>query len=477
MKSRFINNTVCGLAVTALLLGAAGAARADGHVSLQQELRMLNERLQELEAKLAETEEKVDETRDRAILTTGKSPGSFLIPGTNTEFKIGGYVKADFIYDIKQKQGNSINPATLEKKLKIDPETKEEQEYDQGEFQAHARQSRVNISTYTPTPLGELITFIETDFYGAGGNQNQSNSYGVRLRHAYGQIAGLLFGQYWSNFGAIDAIPGTVDFYGPEGYTFIRQAQLRWTQMIDEKLKFSVSLENPEANQNFGGKFLDKLPDGTAALEYNDVWGLVRFSVLGRQLTTPDDRQEELAYGLNLGAKIAAWPGGNLFASFTFGDGIGRYLIGGVGQAAFYAPPPPMPGGSNRPVLTLREAWGLTLGANHKLTDTVMAQLAWGRYELEDAPSHLRLQAPFKRSTTLHASLFWTPLSRLTFAAEFIYYYKEQYKKANNMTPVFPRISSPMIAASPPSRYGEKDRYTLEDIENFRLMFSAWVNF
>ena len=473
MKSRFINNTVCGLAVTALLLGAAGAARADGHVTLKQELRVLTERLQELEAKLAETEEKVDETRDRAILKTGKSPGSFLIPGTNTEFTIGGYVKADFIYDIKQKQGNTIDPTSLKKKVKIDPETGKEQEYEQGEFQAHARQSRVNIATATPTPLGELTSFIEIDFFGytPKGAQNQSNSYGARLRHAYLQIAGLLAGQYWSNFGSIDAIPGTLDFYGPEGYTFIRQAQLRWTQKIDKKLKFSVSLENPEANQTFGGKFLDKLPDGTAALQYDDVWGMVRFSILGRQLTTPDDRQEELAYGLNLATKIAAWPGGNFFGSFTFGDGIGRYLIAGVGRGAFYAPPPPMPGGNNRRVLTTREAWGLTLGANHKLTDTIMAQLAWGRYELEDAPQHLRLRAPFKRNTTFHASLFWTPLKRLTFGAEFIYYYTEVYRRASNMS------SSGGSYHTPAYRSGKKGHYTTEDIDNFRLMFSATVTF
>ena len=129
MKSRFINNAVFGLAVTALL--GLGAARADSLASLKQELRMLTERLQEPEAKLAETEEKVDETRDRAILSTGKSPGSFLIPGTDTEFSISGYVKADFIYDLKQEDGGAVA-------LKTDPVD------DQGHFQAHAKQSRIS---------------------------------------------------------------------------------------------------------------------------------------------------------------------------------------------------------------------------------------------------------------------------------------------------------------------------------------------
>ena len=422
MKSRFINNAVCGLAAVALLLGATGAARADGHASLKQELRVLTERLQELEAKLAETEDKVDETRDRAILSTGKSPGSFLIPGTDTEFSISGYVKADFIYDLKQKQGSTIYPAGLN----MSPGD------DQGHFQAHARQSRLKISTSTPTPLGDLNTVIETDFFGSGGNENQSNSYGLRLRNAYVQIGGLLAGQYWTNFGTLAAYPGTVDFEGPSGITFIRQAQVRWTQSIDDKLKFAVSLENPEASgiksvngtgDLFGdnGKdknpaFLDRLPDAVVALEYNDDWGQLRLSALGRQLTSPDDKQDELAYGINVGGTFAAWPGGNILANFTYGDGIGRYLIDGVGEDAIYDV------AAQR--LETKKALGIVLGANHKFTDTVMGQIVVGRHDIRDAK---RLKAGFKRVNTVHTSLFWSPLSRLTIGGEVVYYDKEVY--------------------------------------------------
>ena len=410
MTSQFINKAVFGLAVTALLLGAAGAARADGHVSLKQELRMLTERLQELEAKLAETEDKVDETRDRAILSTGKSPGSFLIPGTDTEFSISGYVKADFIYDLKQKQGGNVNAL----KLALKPED------DQGHFLAHARQSRLRINTSTPTPLGDLKTFIETDFFGAGGNENQSNSYGLRLRHAFVQIGGLLAGQYWTNFGTLSAYPVTVDFGGIAGASYIRQAQVRWTQSIDDKLKFAVSLENPEAQQDHGDKFLDRLPDAVVSLEYNDDWGQFRLSALGRQLTTPDDKQDELAYGISVGGTFAAWPGGNILANFTYGDGIGRYLSYGVGEGAFYGMMP----GSTAMVLETKKALGIVLGVKHKFTDTVMGQVAVGRGEIKDAR---RLMADFKRINTVYTALFWSPLSRLTFGGEIAYYDKEVY--------------------------------------------------
>ena len=413
MKSRFINNAVCGLAATALLgLGAAGAVRADGHTmdELRQQLRAITERLQELEAKQAETEERVDDTRDRAILSTGKSPGSFLIPGTDTEFTISGYAKADFIYDLKQKDGSVIYPAGLD----LNPGD------EQGHFQAHAKQSRLKISTSTPTVFGDLNTVIETDFFGSGGNENQSNSYGMRLRNAYVQIGGLLAGQYWTNFGTLAAYPGTVDFEGPSGITFIRQAQVRWTQSLDEKLNFAVSLENPEAAGNrvvgASGSFLDRLPDAVVALEYNDDWGQFRLSALGRQLTSPDDKQDELAYGVNVGGTYAIWPGGNILGNFTYGDGIGRYLIDGVGLDAVYAVE------GDVAALETIKAFGMVAGINHKFTDTVMGQVVVGRHHISDSN---RLQADFKKVNTVHTSLFWSPLSRLTIGGEVVYYDKE----------------------------------------------------
>ena len=417
MKSQSINKAVFGLMVTALLgLGTTGAARADGHASLKQELRMLTERLQELEAKLAETEGKVDETRDRAILSTGKSPGSFLIPGTDTEFSISGYAKADFIYDLKQKDGGATGAAGL-KMHSVD---------DQGHFLAHARQSRLRISTSTLTPLGDLNTVIETDFYGAGGNENQSNSYGMRLRHAYARIGGLLAGQYWTNFGALAALPSTLDFTGAEGSIFIRQAQVRWTQSIDEKLKFAASLENPEAASNptigVPGKFLDRLPDAVLALEYNDDWGQFRLSALGRQLTSPDDKQDELAYGINVGVNFAAWPGGSILGSFTYGDGIGRYLSsGGVGYEAFY--------NAGMQNLDTIKSYGIVAGLKHKLTDTVTGQVAIGRQGFSNTPGmsdgFANAASFLKELNSVHTSIFWSPLSRLTIGGEVIYYDKE----------------------------------------------------
>ena len=53
-------------------------------------------------------------------------------------------------------------------------------------------------------------------------------------------------GQYWSNFLNEAALPETVDFGGPVGQIFVRQAQVRWTEKFSDG-DWSFSLENPES--------------------------------------------------------------------------------------------------------------------------------------------------------------------------------------------------------------------------------------
>jgi hypothetical protein len=96
-------------------------------------------------------------------------------------------------------------------------------------FIMHAKQTRLGLFTNTTTDYGKFNTRIETDFYGSGGNQTASNSYGLRLRRAYGELGNLLVGQEWSTFIDLASYPETIDFGGPAGSLFVRQAQIRWT--------------------------------------------------------------------------------------------------------------------------------------------------------------------------------------------------------------------------------------------------------
>ena len=114
-----------------------------------------------------------------------------------------------------------------------------------------ARETRLFVKTNTPTSLGDLDTHVEFDFYGSDGNESVSNSSGPRLRHAYATLGHFLGGQTWTNFMNPAALPETVDFGGPTGQIFDRQAQVRRTQPIAatssmSDARWSIGLENPE---------------------------------------------------------------------------------------------------------------------------------------------------------------------------------------------------------------------------------------
>src|SRR5579862_8180244 len=112
----------------------------------------------------------------------GSFPGSFLVPGTQTSFKVGGYVKFDYTYDFSQQQGinggadplgvafgagfRSFRSGTAVITTHIAPDAGHKIH---GTSQMTASESRFNIETRTPTSYGELKTFIEGDFTNPNG--------------------------------------------------------------------------------------------------------------------------------------------------------------------------------------------------------------------------------------------------------------------------------------------------------------------
>jgi hypothetical protein len=153
----------------------------------------------------------------------------------------------------------------------------------------HARQSRLSFGTSTPTQYGELKTFIEGDFFGAAGNETDSNSNSFRIRHAYGKLGKLTAGQTWTNFFDERAFPELVDFGGAAGEIFVRQAQLRWTDALAGG-EWSVSAENPESLLAVPGSAAlfrsdsDHAPDLTAHVRFTAGGASYSLGVLARNI-------------------------------------------------------------------------------------------------------------------------------------------------------------------------------------------------
>ena len=349
-----------------------------------------------------------------------ESEGRLKFP-SGTTVEIGGYIKTDFIYDFDEALGDAFN---------VDGITTTGVG-DNPRFGAHARQSRLFFKTTTETNRGPLKTHVEFDFFGGGGNQVFSNSYSPRLRHAYGSWNGWTVGQTWSNFMPIESYPSTVDFNGPAGIPFVRQAQIRYTFPVSSRVSISASLENSEfsGRDAFGTisesttsgirAGLDQYPDLTLAAAWKGDKAFVKLATVFRKFNSPTSNDTATGWGVNLSGNAALWEGGTLQGSLTYGDGIGRYLINGFAQDAYI---------DALGRLQTIEAAGATFGISQKINPKLTAGLTLGYYEVNDtfAPTDTDNVA------TAHLSLFYKPTNRVTVGGELIYGRREVVSGASD---------------------------------------------
>ena len=149
------------------------------------------------------------------------------------------------------------------------------------EFFGSGRQSQITMKADGKVGNMKLTGYYEADFLSAGttSNNNQTNSYTLRQRQAWGLISfdngwSVTGGQMWTllteNRKGIDnlqtARPMTIDPNYTVGFSFARQYGFRVVKNFNNKLWLAASLENPQttftasnANANFalggdGGK-------------------------------------------------------------------------------------------------------------------------------------------------------------------------------------------------------------------------------
>ena len=131
------------------------------------------------------------------------------------------------------------------------------------EFYGSGRQSQITLRADGNIGYAKLTGYYEADFLAAGttSNNNQTNSYALRQRQAWGLISfnnGWSFtgGQMWTllteNRKGIDnlntARPMTIDPNYNVGFSFARQYGVRLVKNFNDRLALGVSLENPQTS-------------------------------------------------------------------------------------------------------------------------------------------------------------------------------------------------------------------------------------
>jgi hypothetical protein len=244
------------------------------------------------------------------------------------------------------------------------------------EFFGSGRQSRVGFLAEGALANFTMRGYVEADFLGTGvtSNNNQSNSYVLRQRQAWGQAAlksGWTFtgGQMWSLVtetrtgldNRSEALPMTIDPDYNVGFSWTRQYGFRVTKKIGNKVWFGGSVEDGQiilgghgANNNFligsqgsGGELyngttnysFNATPDfiGKIAFEpgfgHYEVFGIVRDFrdriYPGETLATPSAKgafnNNSVGGGAGANARWTIAKKYDVGIHFLGGSGVGRY--------------------------------------------------------------------------------------------------------------------------------------------------------
>jgi hypothetical protein len=276
--------------------------------------------------------------------------------GPTTTYKFGGYAKFDAMftdYSDSTPDGNS-----LMRQFYYAPQIPVGDGSGSDDITAdfQARETRINFRADTKTAGGDSITaFIEMDFFIHGdGNEVVSNSYSPRLRHAFIKYNKWTFGQTWSTFQDVAALPEALDFVGPaESTTFIRQAMVRYTtgglelaaenpesfvaapQCLEPPFPADscpVEKDDPPGPNVSGARGKSTMPDlvGRYTFKLGDKGSYFKVAGLYRSIKIQNDsggsQADEAGYGVSASTKLMFGNGADLRAMVTYGDGVGRYI-------------------------------------------------------------------------------------------------------------------------------------------------------
>ncbi|MGO8917001.1 MAG: hypothetical protein ACLQJR_13945 [Stellaceae bacterium] len=298
------------------------------------------------------------------------SPGAFQLGGVRMQF--GGFIEAATIFRSRNEVadvGSDYNTGIPFNNSALAHET---------EFRESARQSRISgLVSGDVNDDTHLAAYVETDFLSAAATSNsrESNSYSLRLRHAYMTLDQddwgfhFLGGQEWSllttNTNGIiprqEQIPLTIDAQYVEGFNWTRNPQIRVVKNWGH-LWAGLSLESPQGvlppspgavptgvnanNAGDSGGLLnntttytnDIIPDIIAKVAVDPGFGHYELKSIARVFTddVAGSTNKVWGYGVGGAASMPIVPHFvDLQISGLAGYGIGRYGSGQLPDVAF----------------------------------------------------------------------------------------------------------------------------------------------
>lgn len=397
-------------------LGAAREAQAQTASAVQTAAAQATQVAQAAAASSAETATKL------AALDKKPAPEGFRDGGAT--IKLGGFIKLEAANS--RFSNGSVATNTLGRDFYL-PQTIPTGSAASRVQDFSAKQARLWLNMETRIGSHTVKGYLETDFQtsaGTQGSQKTTNGYNLALRRAYVQLDRWTFGQDWTTFQYVAALPESTDYVGAtEGTVFVRQPLIRYSAPLSKNLTLHLSAENPESGTATSStptlieNGTDRLPDFAARLAYAGKHSELSLAGLGRQVRVQNAAvaASKGGYGLSGAGKLYlnVAKSSDLRFMATYGRNIGRYVGLNFAPDAVYVP-------ATNSLADVRVFAGFA-ALRMAVSPTVRVNLI-GSYQKADYDSSLALAsiAAFnKRAWSGAVNVFYSPVKPVDLGIEF----------------------------------------------------------
>ncbi len=354
-----------------------------------------------------------------SLLFAGSALGN---PLKSTDVSFSGYIKLDAM--ASSYSDGTLASGNIGRDFYIPSLTPVGGNDEDTQFDAHIRQSRFRFTTNTKLANDESLKgVLEFDMQVVpDGNERVSNSHQPRIRHAFLQYGNWLFGQTWTTFQDVKALPESLDFIGvTDGTIFVRQAMVRYSNN-----GFQISLENPETTVTpFGGGARivtddGAVPDLVVKYEHSASWGHLSAALLARQLSYQNQQNglnidtTESSFGVALGAKFK-FGQDDLRLMFNTGSGLGRYSALNAANGAVL--------NANNELEAI-DSTGFAIAYRHVWNAQWRSNFTFSQFSA-DNDVNLTGTGVTESTYSTRANLLYSPSKELTFGAEYAFAKRE----------------------------------------------------
>ncbi len=270
-----------------------------------------------------------------------------------------------------------------------------------------------------------LEAYIESDFRGSG------NSF--HLREAYVSWNGITAGQTVTTFCDLAAGPNTIDFEGPNAYTYGRNLMLQYKHAFKNGFSFAVALEDPSLSATYApetGSLYQRVPDIPAYVQYswNKSKSHIRASGIYRNLTYEDKTRDKAVNVTGWGTQLSGCLYMNKIVSLSgqivYGKGLSAYIADLQGNGYSLMPEMNM---NNRLFAPEVLSWFASTQIN--LTPKMPMTFVYSQVRLPGKTKDFAA-ADYKYSQYILANIFYNFNSWVNVGLEYIYGTRENFDNA-----------------------------------------------